>query len=170
MLTVREIAWLAGLLEGEGSFHIKDGCAHLQMQSTDKDVIRRATEVLSTKFHDSPCKPRGKDTYKPVWRLAVHGTRAISWMMTLYSLMGERRQTKIREVLDQWKASKAMPRAPRGRRFMAICHPDRPRQGNGLCNACWMREYRKRTGKNGTYYRHRAAAEAAANLKQESFL
>lgn len=76
-------------------------------------------------------------------------------MMTLYSLMGERRQAKIREILEHWKAHRMAPRSSKGNRLPAICHPDKLRTGNLLCRACWMRDYRKRTGKNGSYYRKR---------------
>jgi hypothetical protein len=101
-------------------------------------------------------QPKGKASYLPVFRLAIHGTRAIGWMMTLYAFMGERRRAKILEVIDHWKAAKSAPRSARGQRLPAICHPDRLRCGDMLCRTCWMREYRKRTGKNGSYYRNRA--------------
>ena len=40
----------------------------------------------------------GKKKYATV----VYGPRAIGWMMTLYSLMSERRKSKIREVINFW--------------------------------------------------------------------
>lgn len=160
MLRTIDIAWLAGLLEGEGSFGVKDGSPKIQMQSTDEDIIRRASELFGVAFREKPYKPRGKDYYKPVWGVHVHGTRAIGWMMTVYSLMGERRQEKIRSVIDAWKASKATPRGSRGMRLMATCHPEKTRTGGGLCKACYMRKWRSESGRNGTYYRH-MKAEAA---------
>lgn len=154
-----EIAWLAGLLEGEASFMLKKGNSIIQIQMTDRDVMERIAALLGTKVGDYARKPKGKASYLPVYWIAVHGTRAISWMMTLYSFMGERRRAKILEIINHWKASKRAPRASRGTRLMAVCHPDKPRTANLLCRTCWMREYRKRTGKNGTYYR-KLAAEA----------
>ena len=156
MIRTLDIAWIAGLLEGEGSFSILKGSPIVQMQSTDRDVIERAAGILGIKFHDTPCKPRGPDYYKPVWKIALSGTRAIAWMMTIYQFLGERRQEKVRGIIEQWKSAKSTPRGWRGTRLMAMCHPDRVRCGNGLCRPCYMQKYRKRTGKNGNYYRLRA--------------
>jgi hypothetical protein len=162
MKTVRELAWLAGLLEGEASFMLRNGNAKISVQMTDRDVMERVAVLLDTKVGDYVRKPKGKASYLPVFHISVHGIRAIGWMMTLYDLMGERRRAKILEILNHWKASRAAPRASRGTRLMAVCHPDRPRAANMLCNTCWMREWRKKTGRNGSYYRkQKLAAEAA---------
>lgn len=162
MKTIRDIAWLAGLLEGEASFMLKKGNTIIRMQMTDKDVMDRAAALLGTKVADYGRKPKGKPSYLPVFHLAIHGTKAIGWMMTLYTFMGERRRAKILQILDHWKAAKSAPRSSRGQRLPAVCHPDKLRCGNMLCRACWMREYRKRTGKNGSYYRKQKVIEAAA--------
>jgi len=73
-------------------------------------------------------------------------------MMTIYPLMGERRQEKILGILNRWKMSNRVPRAPKGQRYMAICHPDRPRRADLLCEQCWRRAYMKK---------YRAAKKAA---------
>jgi hypothetical protein len=153
MKTIKEIAWLAGLLEGEASFMLRRGNTRIAMQMTDKDVMDRAASILGTKVGDYGRKPKGKASYLPVFHLSLHGTRAISWMMTLYSFMGERRRVKILQILNHWKGSKSAPKSSRGPRLPAICHPDKLRTADMLCRTCWMREYRKRTGKNGSFYR-----------------
>lgn len=157
MRSTLDLAWLGGLLEGEGAFMSKNGCPQISLQTTDQDVLDRAAALLGTKRQGEGWKAKGKATYKPVYACRVHGTHAISWMMTLYTFLGARRRAKITEIIEAWKASKAAPRASRGTRLMAVCHPDQPRRGNLLCSACWMREWRKRTGRNGAYYRKKAA-------------
>jgi hypothetical protein len=146
MTDVKDIFWLAGLLEGEGAFMVRNGSTKIAVQTTDRDVVGRVAALFGTKVDGDSWKPKGKATYKPVWSCSVHGTRAVGWMMTLFPLMGERRRTKIREIVLGWKSSPRTPRAPRGQRFMANCHPDRPRMGNGLCGTCYMRKYRKNFG------------------------
>jgi hypothetical protein len=69
-------------------------------------------------------------------------------MMTLYAHLGERRRGKVREILARWRASERTPRAPRGQRFMATCHPDRVRAGHGLCDKCYMAQWRQRRKEN----------------------
>jgi hypothetical protein len=132
--------WLAGVLEGEGSFLYKNGSPCITVQMTDRDVIEAVAEMFGCPVQ--VWQPRGKDHYKQVFYARVHGTRAIEWMMTLYTLMHERRKAKIKEILTAWKASPAMPRASRGTHFRALCHPDLPRTGNGLCRKCYMRAWR----------------------------
>lgn len=157
MRSTLDLAWLGGLLEGEAAFMMKNGSPKIGLQMTDKDVIERAAKLLGVPVGAYSRKPKGKASYLPVWHLAVHGTNAICWMMTLFTFLGERRRAKVTSIIEQWKASKAAPRAPRGTRLMAVCHPDRPRRGNLLCGTCWMREWRRRTGRNGSYYRKKAA-------------
>jgi hypothetical protein len=153
MKNILDIAWLAGLLEGEGSFVFKGSRATpcISLQTTDRDVLLRAAGIMEVKEQNF-WRPGGKASYKPVYTCRAHGTRAISWMMTIYSLMGERRQEKIREIIVQWTAQPRMPRASRGQRLMATCHPDRPRCADLLCRQCWSRTY---------MMKYRAAKKAA---------
>ena len=157
MKTTKDLAWLGGLLEGEAAFMIRNGSPVIRLQMTDRDTMDRAAAILGVPVGKFSRQPKGKATYRPVWHLGVHGTNAICWMMTLYQFLGERRQAKIRYILDLWKASNAAPRAPRGQRYMAVCHPHRPRRGNMLCGACYMRQWRQLTGRTATYYRQLAA-------------
>lgn len=164
MKTIKDIAWLAGLLEGEASFMLRRGNAKIGIQMTDRDVVERAANLLGVTIGLHSRQPKGKTTYLPVFHLAVHGIKAIAWMMTLYTFMGERRQAKIAQILGEWKNAKSAPRSSRGQRLPAVCHPDRLRCGDMLCRTCWMREYRKRTGKYGAYYRKKKVGEVSPTL------
>lgn len=164
MKTIRELAWLGGLLEGEASFTDSRGSVAIQLQMTDADTIARAAAILGVDVRKPWAR---KDGYKPVHSCYVLGTRAIGWMFTLYQFFGERRQQRIREIVEKWKLSNYSPRLQGKNRVASHCHPDRPRSGPGiLCRECqhlvWKREWRKNNpGKNGSYYR-RLKAEAAA--------
>ena len=107
-ITDIDIAWLAGLLEGEGCFHIANRIDSygnkrivIQLCMTDKDIVERAANLL-----DVPLKCRnrktksGKNLYTAnVW----DSDKAIAWMLTLYPYLGIRRQSKIRDCLAVWK-------------------------------------------------------------------
>lgn len=106
MVETEDIYWLAGLLEGEGCFgaHTKTKTPRIRLNMTDLDVVERAHKLLGatckiSRVDRSKQNPNWKDTYN----FTVPGRRAAGWMMTLYSLMGERRQAKIREVLFEWQ-------------------------------------------------------------------
>jgi len=43
---------------------------------------------------------------KPEYYLKIYQSEAIQWMMTIYSLMGDRRKSKIKEIILIWKSHK----------------------------------------------------------------
>lgn len=63
-ISPEEVAWLAGLIEGEGSFVATTRTLSVHM--TDEDVIRRLQEVtgVGRVYATAKQKPRHKDAYK----------------------------------------------------------------------------------------------------------
>lgn len=103
MIKIKDIVWLAGLLEGEGCFSIsEDSSPIIAINMTDYDIIKRARDLMCPNNSISLQKKDGnrKDQY----RITCCGNPAIQWMMTIYCLMGERRRIKIKEILTWWKA------------------------------------------------------------------
>jgi hypothetical protein len=136
--TLIDIAWLAGLIEGEGSFQWHS-TPIITLQMTDKDVLERVSLLCG--YGITSYTPRGKSTYKQVWGLRMAGSRAVAWMMTLYQFMGVRRRAKIAELLHRWKKAPGFPRGRKGERLPAVCHPKRLRQAQGMCRECYNRQY-----------------------------
>lgn len=106
--SIRDIAWVAGVLEGDGSFVLgnqngKNGKTYKQhtinLAMSDLDVIEKFTTITGAHSRISRKLPSGKIMYQA----AVYGPRAIGWAQTLYPLMGKRRQAKIREIIAAWK-------------------------------------------------------------------
>jgi hypothetical protein len=107
MISSQDICWLAGLMEGEGTFIMTSGRSPtMTIQMNDKDVITRVAELTRGPVYGPYWYKRNNG----VFRTSIHGQHAIGWMMTLYSQLGERRRAKIREVLATWQASKRNPR------------------------------------------------------------
>ena len=135
-LSVRDIAWLAGLLEGEGSFRKQVKTINIMVGMTDEDVIARASVMVGYKYLNVAPKKEG---YKPQYHLTFSGRRAASWMMTVYPLMGARRKAKIMECLRHWLS--------RQKRFMenVVCgHLDKPLGAKGYCDKCYDKRRPKR--------------------------
>jgi len=107
-----KIYYIAGLLEGEGSFGFY-GCPVIQINMTDGDVIEGARKILHPKAN---IRTQQKNDRKLMYILHISGPIAIQWMMTIYPLMKMRRKQKIREVIEKWKevknASVAQTRNP----------------------------------------------------------
>ncbi len=137
-----EYPWLAGILEGEGSFMLMRGSPCVAVQMSDQDVINKVAGLLGVTVFKQPYKPKGKPTYKPMYGCRVHGKHAIAWMLTLFTFMGERRRAKITEIVKAWKASPRAPRADDGKVTMATCHPHKVVTGGGLCKNCYMLNWR----------------------------
>jgi len=107
MVTVKDIAWVAGLLEGEGCFHLNRGRAPtIGIGMTDLDTIERFKFVTkgAQKIHKvEKTNSAIAQLRKPAYSFQIGGSLAIEWMMTMYPLMGLRRKAKIREILHGWK-------------------------------------------------------------------
>lgn len=108
-IQTKDIYWLAGLLEGEGCF-ADNGPTYrdvplIVVKMYDLDVVGRALSVLNPGGCRLPTVYRRVDRTQPFHVAKISGNRAAGWMMTLYPLMGERRQARIREVLKSWSKS-----------------------------------------------------------------
>jgi hypothetical protein len=133
---MKDIAWLAGLLEGEGCFRIHKKSPGITVNMTDEDVVARAAKVFG---YPKPDKAYIQRTgRKPIWCFSMHGKHAVAWMMTLYTFMGERRRAKIREIIIEWTAHKGRKYTTRGLRVMAKCHPAKLEHARGLCRNCYQ--------------------------------
>lgn len=90
-----DVVWLAGLLEGEGSFDLQRGkYPRVRLSMTDRDVVGRAATLfgstirLTLKSHD-----------KPTWHAERQGAAAVAIMEAILPWMGARRSRKIAEIL-----------------------------------------------------------------------
>lgn len=107
--------WLAGLLEGEGSFMkgtpSKPQIPRIHLKMTDNDIIERAANILKVSYY-GPYKVKSKNSdieYKPHYIMWGLGKRAVELMKQLRPLMGERRQGQIDVVIASY-APKPRPR------------------------------------------------------------
>lgn len=113
-VTAMDIAWLAGILEGEAAFIATgrkrpgSGSVAIYLGMTDADIVARVAHLwgdtkVTTRSRGR--SPKGHE-YKWTHETQVSGTRAVGWMLTLYALMGQRRRARIRVLVDRWKASR----------------------------------------------------------------
>lgn len=104
-MTPSQVAWVAGLFEGEGTIYAcldkRNGRTywHLNIRMTDEDVVRRAHEIT------------GMGTFARIDKLYQRATKNLyKWSVTsrlelqqllphLLPNMGERRAAKMREAL-----------------------------------------------------------------------
>ena len=91
-----DLLWLAGLLEGEGSFDAHRGkYPRIRLAMTDRDVVGRAASVMDAKIRLSLHPAPNKAT----WHTEISGGRAAEIMRQILPYMGARRSGKIAEIL-----------------------------------------------------------------------
>lgn len=100
MLSPRDLGWVAGFLEGEGSF-LDGGRARLRVQATqvEEAPIQRLIALLGGKAW--LCRTR--HGAQPIWAWTLRGAAAAGLMMTLWVLMSPRRRDQIETALASWK-------------------------------------------------------------------
>lgn len=112
-MTIREIAWAAGIIEGEGTIiaavtKASDGYKirqfRLAVEMTDLDVLLKLRDILGprcTLRERTP--PSANPKHRRRYILCLTGNELAGWLMTIYALMGQRRRDRIRTALLLWK-------------------------------------------------------------------
>lgn len=135
------LAWLAGLLEGDGCFTTgsNPGCLRVEAAMSDLDVLEKAQSIAGMGNISGPYNKSGVGS-KPMYRWHVTDTKnAYALMAGVYTWLGSRRRSRITELFSM--AYEAGPKglrkthcvndhaltddnvytAPNGRRSCRIC-------------------------------------------------
>jgi hypothetical protein len=98
-----DLHWLAGLLEGEGSFLRGPPSAPrtpaVAVSMIDRDIIERAARLLDCAVHRIRAR---REEWRDAYVAGVRGPRAVEWMQRLRPLMGERRRRQIDRALASY--------------------------------------------------------------------
>lgn len=105
-----DIAWAAGLFEGEGCISLYSQPRkvvedykklYLSMKMTDKDIMERFAEIVggSVRKHHTPSMKKGN--HKVQWIWTVFNEEAERVAMLLLPFLGERRTSKFWEVFEE---------------------------------------------------------------------
>ena len=97
-----ELTWLAGLLEGEGSFMrgppSEPNRVRISVDMTDEDVIRKVAVLMEASYVECG-KDRRNTKWKPYFRVMVRGNKAARLMRLVFPLLYSRRQAQIDRAL-----------------------------------------------------------------------
>lgn len=165
MPTDAEIAWFAGIFEGEGTFETsKRSTARMTIAMSDRDIIERIDKVFPcgralAVRNDEGMRARYVDP-KPmyVWRLGT-GAAITEVIASILPWLGERRSARAQEVLDHL-AKRQQPGEPRSthcKRGHALTGDNLIRRGGKSpyvrCRICSVEKQR-------AHYERRRAASA----------
>lgn len=88
--------WLAGLLEGEGTFDLhRKKYPRVRVGMSDRDVVGRAATLMGAQVRSS-LKPYPNAA---MWHAEVSGVKAVAVMEAVLPNMGARRSGKIATIL-----------------------------------------------------------------------
>lgn len=118
-MTNEELHWLAGWLEGEGSFYFidvnndnnKSPRVCVTGFSVDKDSIEKVAALMgaSIYFHKAHVRKNTDYVCKGGWRAHLEGQKAVDLMTVLLPLMGKRRSEQIKAALIAWENRRNKP-------------------------------------------------------------
>src|SRR3990167_8245729 len=100
------IAWAAGLFEGEGSIYATpEEKIALQIVMTDEDVLRKFHFIIGCGAFYGPYTREYK-FYKPYWTWSCSGSEKCQAILAaLWCYLGVRRQEKARQAIIQLSSS-----------------------------------------------------------------
>ena len=128
-------AWLAGLLEGEGSFIGNRGAGSsypvIKVEMCEQEVIERAARLLDTRVW---FVPPGTEGWRPTYVAQIAGHRAAEWMRELRPFMGLRRTAAIDTALSAYHPIRLI--TPPLVCVVEGC--ERPHRSRGLCHTHYM--------------------------------
>lgn len=104
-----QIAWVAGLLEGEGYFALKNGGGKasarkspmIRVEMSDEDVIARLAASFCRAYHEKAA-PSRPSHWSAMFSTEVRGKDASEIMLLVRPYMGERRGAKIDQILAEY--------------------------------------------------------------------
>jgi len=158
VVSVKDICWAAGFLEGEGCFSLNGRRVRIDVGQVQKEPLDR----LKGLFGGSICykAKHSKPDWSPSWHWSLGGPKGVGLMMSIYGLMSPVRKGKIFDLLKYWRSRPCSPRyrthCKNGHRFTAT-NTYRSKRGERVCKVCrrkaarmGMAEFRKcRSGSFG---------------------
>ena len=101
-LTNAEVAWCAGLFEGEGCITLGGNCPRLQVNMTDKDVLDKFHALIGLGRLTGPHGKGSKyPNAKPYWVWRCSGAEQPQAILTFFwGWLGARRKQRAKEVLS----------------------------------------------------------------------
>lgn len=117
MPSKEEVAWVAGILEGEGTFGFTDTYSpFIQIAMTDLDIIERVNNLLSNGESNILVIDGVTSNHKTQYKIKLHGEYSINWMKLILPFMGNRRTEKINEIFTKYysKPRRAFGKCKRG--------------------------------------------------------
>ena len=151
-LTPVQVAWLAGIYEGEGSCAITSGRAiRVEIVMTDEDVVNRIQSL--TGLGSVRSLSQRAENHKPAFRWSIGSKDAVEFLETILPWLGYRRGRRAKDAITNWRVNKKQSTASDSRCINGHEYdaPDNRRTKYGTCHKCNLeasRRYREKIKAN----------------------
>lgn len=100
-MTGVEIAWVAGIFEGEGTIGFSNASSvQVQVRMSDEDIVRRLKDVTGLGHVTGPYGGIGRN--KPLWCWHVGAKRDVArLLLAVCPLLGARRRERVAEATER---------------------------------------------------------------------
>lgn len=105
MLSLKDIYWSAGFLDGEGSFQFIKNTARISAPQNSPEVLYKLQTFFGGHIYETPQLNN--------WSWFLYSNPAIGVMYTIYNLMSDKRKNEIKNVINLWRESKIVARRSR---------------------------------------------------------
>ncbi len=159
-----DLAWAAGLFEGEGCITLSKNCPVLQLNMTDQDVVQHFHRVVGFGTVAGPY-PKGGGPHKPYWVWRCSGTEYPQALIAmLWEWLGGRRRRRAMTVLATCHAAplallvvnRSKTACPRGHPYNVIASGKY--KGKRYCRVC-LNARRRKPGGRGPYKARKGNAD-----------
>ncbi len=100
MLSEFDFGWIVALLDGEGSFGVRNYSPHIDISMIDYDTVFKAASILGIPPHRIRRVKKYASHHKQQYNFRLFGEKALRWMRVIRPHMSERRGDKIDEIIN----------------------------------------------------------------------
>lgn len=97
--TLTDLAWAAGIYEGEGSTDINAAAIRVTVTQKDPWLLHRLRQFFGGSVRIEQRATLYRGTYRAIGRWYLRGARARGFLLTVFSWLSPRRRTQARKVL-----------------------------------------------------------------------
>ena len=101
MVHTADLAWIAGFLEGEGSFigSLSNGLITVCAVQVNPEPLRKLSSIVGGHLYWYV-----NNHGRGYWRWTLNGSYAVGLAFTLYPWLSRRRRQQARTMIAKWKA------------------------------------------------------------------
>ena len=124
MLSSVNLGWIAGFLEGEGSFIAPHNSPRVSACQVQREPLERLQELLGGSISVRTRTGSRFKNAQPSHDWHASGSLAIQIMLTIFSLMSPRRRVQISESVNKWRQApgsswrRLISECPRGHAYV----------------------------------------------------